>query len=81
MHSARHLMLINICIRYREYSLRGFQVIERTRFVTDRQTDGQTDRQTDRQTDGQTDRQTDARGKTICLPTLKGGDIKNMYMG
>ena len=21
------------------------------------------------------DRQTDARGKTICLPTLKGGDI------
>ena len=29
------------------------------------------DRQTDRQTDGQTD----ARGKTICLPTLKGGDI------
>ena len=22
-----------------------------------------------------TDRQTDARGKTICLPTLKGGDI------
>ena len=30
-----------------------------------------TDRQTDRQTDGQMD----ARGKTICLPTLKGGDI------
>ena len=29
----------------------------------------------DRQTDGRTDRQTDARGKTICLPTLKGGDI------
>ena len=27
---------------------------------------------TDRQTDGRTD----ARGKTICLPTLKGGDIK-----
>ena len=26
---------------------------------------------TDRQTGGQTD----ARGKTICLPTLKGGDI------
>ena len=23
----------------------------------------------------QTDRLTDARGKTICLPTLKGGDI------
>ena len=30
-----------------------------------------TDRRTDRQTDGQTD----ARGKTICLPTLSGGDI------
>ena len=54
-------MLIYICIKFREYSLSGFQVIERTRFVTDRQTD----------------RQTDARGKTICLPTLKGGDIKN----
>ena len=26
----------------------------------------------DRQTDGRTD----ARGKTICLPTLSGGDIK-----
>ena len=60
-------MLIDICIKFREYSLKGFQVIEWTLFVTDRQTDGQTD--------GQTDRQTDARGKTICLPTLKGGDI------
>ena len=26
-------------------------------------------------TDRQTDRRTDARGKTICLPTLSGGDI------
>ena len=26
-------------------------------------------------TDRRTDRRTDARGKTICLPTLKGGDI------
>ena len=60
-------MLIDICIKFREYSLNGFQDIERTRFVTDRQTD--------RRTDGQTDGQTDARGKTICLPTLKGGDI------
>ena len=25
-----------------------------------------------------TDRRMDARGKTICLPTLKGGDINNM---
>ena len=39
LHSARHLMLIDICIKFREYSLSGFQVIERTRFVTDRQTD------------------------------------------
>ena len=37
--------------------------------------DGQTDRQTDRRTDGRTDGRTDARGKTICLPTLSGGDI------
>ena len=55
LHSARHLMLIDICIKFREYILSGFHVIEWTRFVTDRQTDGQTD----------------ARGKTICLPTLK----------
>ena len=33
---------------------------------------------TDRQTDGQTDRRTDRRGKTICLPTLKGGDITKL---
>ena len=52
LHSARQLMLVDTCIKFREYSLSGFQVIERTRFVTDRQTD--------------------ARGKTICLPTLKG---------
>ena len=32
-------MLIDICIKFREYSLSSFQVIERTRFVTDRQTD------------------------------------------
>ena len=43
LHSACHLMLIDICIKFREYSLSGFQVIERTRFVTDRETDGQTD--------------------------------------
>ena len=35
-------MLIDICIKFREYSLSGFQVIERTRFVTDRRTDRQT---------------------------------------
>ena len=33
LHSARHLMLIDICIKFREYSLTGFQVIERTRFL------------------------------------------------
>ena len=26
-----------------------------------------------------TDRQTDGRGKNICLPTLKGGDIMINY--
>ena len=56
-------MLVDICIKFREYSSSGFQVIERTQFVTDRQTD----------------RQMDARGKTICLPTLKGGDIISRY--
>ena len=44
MHSALYLMLIDICVKFREYSLSGFQVIEQTRFVTDRRTDGQTDR-------------------------------------
>ena len=43
LHSARRLMLIDICMKFREDSLRGFQVTERTRFVTDRQIDGQTD--------------------------------------
>ena len=33
LHSARHLMLIDICIKFRQYSLSGFQVIERTRFL------------------------------------------------
>ena len=46
LHSARRLMLIDICMKFREDSLRGFQVTERTRFVTDR------DRQTDRQMPG-----------------------------
>ena len=55
LHSARRLMLIDICMKFCEDSLRGFQVTERTRFLTDRQTD--------------------ARRKTICFPTLKGGDI------
>ena len=44
LHSARRLMLIDICMTFREDSLRGFQVTERTRFVTERQTDRRTDR-------------------------------------
>ena len=32
-------MLIDICMKFREESFRGFQVTERTQFVTDRQTD------------------------------------------
>ena len=63
-HVARHLMLIYICIKFHEYSLSSFQVIEWTRFVTDRQTDGRTD----------------AWGKTICLPTLKGGDCMSTHV-
>ena len=59
LHSARRQMLVDICMKFREDSLRGFQVTEQTRFVTDRQTD--------------------RRGKTICLPTLKGGDIIKPY--
>ena len=46
LHSARRLMLIDICMRFREDSFRGFQVTERTQFVTDRQTDRQTDGRT-----------------------------------
>ena len=42
----------------------GYQVIERTRFVMDRQTDGWTDRRMD------------ARVQTICLQ-IQGGDISN----
>ena len=43
LHSAHRLMLIDICMKFREDSFRGFQVTERTRFVTDRQMDRQTD--------------------------------------
>ena len=46
LHYARRLMLIDICMKFREDSFRGFQVTERTRFVTDRRTDGRTDGQT-----------------------------------
>ena len=46
LRSARRLILIDICMKFRKDSFRGFQVTERTRFVTDRRTDGQTDGQT-----------------------------------
>ena len=31
LHSARRLMLVDICMKFREDSFRGFQVTERTR--------------------------------------------------
>ena len=66
LHSAHRLMLIDICMKFLEDSLRGFQVTERTQFVTDRKTDGQTDRRP---------------GKNNMSPTLKGGDIKTLKGG
>ena len=33
LHSARQLKLVDTCIKVREYSLSGFQVIEQTRFL------------------------------------------------
>ena len=37
LHSARRLMLVDTCIKFREYSLSGFQVIIRdTVFVMDK---------------------------------------------
>ena len=64
LHSACRLMLIDICMKFREDSFRGFQVTERTRFVTDRQTD--------RQTDGRT---SGRPGKNNMSPNPSGGDI------
>ena len=60
LHSARRLMLIDICMKFCEDSLRGFQVTERTRFVTDRHTDRQTDR---------------CPGKNNMSPNPSGGEI------
>ena len=59
-------MLIDICIKFCEYSLSSFQVIERTRFVTDRRMDGQTG---------------EKQYVSIYLPTLKGGDIMIQLKG
>ena len=33
LHSARQLMLVDTCIKFPEYSLSGFQVIEKTQFL------------------------------------------------
>ena len=33
LHTARRLMLVDTCMKFREYSLSGFQVIERTQFL------------------------------------------------
>ena len=33
LYSARRLMLVDTCIKFREYSLSRFQVIERTHFL------------------------------------------------
>ena len=54
-------MLIDICMKFREDSFRGFQVTERTRFVTDRQADIWTDGRP---------------GKNNMSPNPSGGDIK-----
>ena len=69
LHSARRLMLIDICMKFREDSFRGFQVTERTRFVSDRRTDGRTDRRTDGQTPGEK--------QFVSQPF--GGDIMSIY--
>ena len=69
LHSARRLTFIDICMKVREDSLMGFQVTERTRFVTNKQTG--------RRTDGQTD----ARGKNNMSPNPEGGRHKYEHLG
>ena len=64
LHSAHRLMLIDICMKFREDSFRGFQATERTRFVTDRQTHGQTDGRT-----------SGRPRKNNMSPNPSGGDI------
>ena len=63
LHSAHRLMLIDICMKFREDSFRGFQVTERTQFVTDRRTDIRTDGRP---------------GKNNMSPNPSGGDIMNI---
>ena len=68
LHSARRLMLIDICMKFREDSFRGFQVTERTRFVTDRRTSGHPDIQT-----------SGRPGKNNMSPNPSGGDIMTIW--
>ena len=64
-------MLIDMCIKFREYSLSGFQVIERTQFVTDRWTDRQMDGRAEGRTDG-------CSGKNNMSLDPEGGRHKNV---
>ena len=59
-------MLVNIYMKFHEDILNGFQITEPTRF-RDSQTDGQMPGQM-------------TGANTICLPTLKGGDIITQAM-
>ena len=71
LRSARHLMLLYICIKFHENISNGFWVTERTWFC-DRQTDGQTDRQMDRRKDDQ--------GKNNMSPNpLTGGRHNHFF--
>ena len=116
LHSARRLMLVNICMKFHEDTLNSFKVTKRTQFCLrncylqsskghnsksintrvmvlafctssnvgyicmkfheDTLNGFQVTERT-RFCDGQTDGQT-TQEKTICLPTLKGGDIITM---
>ena len=46
--SARRLIMLYICAKFREIILNGIKVIERTRMINRWRTDGRTDRRTDR---------------------------------
>ena len=50
MFCADCLIMVYICTKFHKNILNGFRVMERTRFVTDRQTDTVTELQTDKQT-------------------------------
>ena len=41
LFSVRHLIMLYICTKFRKNILNGFRVVERTQFVTARQTDTQ----------------------------------------